>query len=209
MNTLVTGITGGLGTALKEALEKKGFKVFGQTCHKKSNITIDFANPYHMSKMESFMFANNIRCLINNAAVYSDAPLVSMPDSAVIDMVNVNLVAPILLSKYLYRHLKITKESGLIVNINSIAGKQPTFPESIYSATKHGLGAFGTALSMHQRDSKVSIIDCYFGGIKSNITKGRNNYDSLIEPKEAAEFVVNSMTSGIVGSVSSFEYRRK
>ena len=119
------------------------------------------------------------------------------------------LGAPILLSKYLYQHLTAINSEGMIININSIAAKQPNFRESIYAAAKCGLGGFGTALSTNQKKSKISVIDCYLGAFKSKMTNTRDNFENLINAEEIAKNIINLINTGNRGIITSFEYRSK
>ena len=112
-----------------------------------------------------------------------------------------------LLSKYLYEHLLETNQAGKIININSIAGKQPNYLESVYCASKYGLAGFGASLSINQKKSKIQIIDCFVGGIKSNITKNRSNYDSLMEPSAISDFIIDLLQSKQDYTISSVDLR--
>ena len=117
-------------------------------------------------------------------------------------MININLVAPIFLSKYLYSHLVKTKKSGIIVNINSLAGKYPNYLESIYCASKFGLCGFGSALSMNQKNSNIKIIDCYIGAMKTPMTQERNNHNELMSPEKISKCVFDLiLTENYVSSI--------
>ena len=205
---LITGITGGLGTALKNKFEKNKFKVYGHSCNKTSDIIIDFRDPNETLNMKKFIENNDITCMINNAAIYSDVPFYELSDKSIIDIFNTNLIAPILISKYFYQYILSKNKKGLIVNINSIAGKHPSFKESIYSSSKFGLNGFGTSLSTNQKNSKISVIDCYLGGVKTNITKNREDYNTLIDANDAAEMIFNIVLNKNTGLITSFEYRK-
>ena len=207
MNILITGITGGLGQALKKCFEINGFKTFGHTAYKYADIQIDFNDIESVKKMKSFIEKNDISCVINNAGIYSDANFLDLKDEEIQKIININLVAPILITKYLYRYLAKINRDGFLININSLAGKYPNPKVSIYCASKFGLSGFGSSLSINQKDSKVKVIDCYFGGLKTNMTISRSNYENLIDPNEAAEMILNIL-KGKTGMINSFEYRR-
>ena len=210
MNILLTGASGSLGKEFTKQFEKRNLNYFTQTNSidlGKNNILCNFNDPKNLSLIKSHIKKNNITHLINNAGIYINGELNALTDKSVIDLININLLTPMLLSKYLYEHLLETNQAGKIININSIAGKQPNYLESIYCASKHGLAGFGASLSINQKKSKIQIIDCFVGGIKSNITKNRSNYDSLMEPSAISDFIIDLLQSKQDYTISSVDLR--
>jgi 3-oxoacyl-[acyl-carrier protein] reductase len=61
-----------------------------------------------------------------------------MEDDEIIELINTNLIAQILLTKRAIKHF-IKRKNGRIININSLAGKNGTANESIYCSSKFGL----------------------------------------------------------------------
>lgn len=79
-----------------------------------------------------------IDVLINNAAYNNDGDLLSKTASDFKKTIQVNLIAPFILSKVFYPILK--KNRGSIVNIASTNGIDTMYPESVdYDASKAGL----------------------------------------------------------------------
>jgi 3-oxoacyl-[acyl-carrier protein] reductase len=208
-NILITGINGSLGRELKSALLENEYSVYGISLSEATDICLDLNNIQSISVVRNIIKDKNITHLINNAGIYQGADFTTLSDEEIQKMININMVAPILLSKYLYQHLTAINSEGMIININSIAAKQPNFCESIYAATKCGLGGFGTALSTNQKKSKISVIDCYLGAFKSKITNGRDNFENLIDAEEVAKSITNLINTGNRGVITSFEYRSK
>jgi short-subunit dehydrogenase len=210
MNILLTGASGSLGKAFIKELDKRNLNYFTQTNSNnidQKNIKCNFKDPKNLQFIKNYIKENNITHLINNAGVYLHGEFNVLTDENVIDLININLLTPILLSKYLYEHLAETNQAGKIININSIAGKQPNYLESVYCASKYGLAGFGASLSINQKKSKIQIVDCFVGGIKSNITKNRSNYDSLMEPSTISKFIVDLLQSKEDYTVSSIDLR--
>ena len=82
---------------------------------------------------------NNIDILINNAAVAIDTDFVDKTKENFMKTLEVNLVAPFLLSKKIGLKMKENKY-GVIINISSTNGIDTLYPESIdYDASKAGL----------------------------------------------------------------------
>jgi short-subunit dehydrogenase len=208
-NVLITGINGSLGKELKLSLQGDGYSVYGLSLSEATDIHLDLNDIQKINVVKDFIVKKNITHLINNAGVYQGVELTMLSDEEIQKTININMTAPILLSKYLYQHLTTTNSEGMIININSIAAKQPSFCESIYAATKCGLGGFGTALSTNQKKSKISVIDCYLGAFKSKITNNRDNFDNLIDAEEVAKSITNLINTGNKGIITSFEYRNK
>ena len=71
-------------------------------------------------------------------------------------MVDVNLRAPIVLSRLAIPYLKESKE-GAIINIGSMAGRTPVPGSTTYAATKAGLRSFTLALAEELHDTKIKV----------------------------------------------------
>ena len=208
MNVLITGSTGGIGNEIKKKLIENTINCFTHSFRKKADVTCDFSQIEQIKKLQSFIENKNITCLINNAGVYSDKNFYEMSENEICQLLNINLTAPIILSKYLYSHLLKNNQSGFIININSLAGKYPSYKESVYCASKYGLSGFGSSISINQTKSKISIIDCFIGAAKTSITKKRDNYKNLIEPCDLADIIIKIIQNQKSGLVTSFEYRK-
>lgn len=93
--------------------------------------------------------------LVNNAGAHFRGPALNQPADKLATMVDVNLRAPIALSRMALPHLVQTQ--GFIVNVASLAGRLPLDGAATYSATKFGLRAFSLALREEVRDQGVDI----------------------------------------------------
>lgn len=207
---LVTGISGGLGKALETECSTRNVEVYGQANkHNPDNKykSCDFLDMNSLLKMEEYISKNNINCLINNAGMYCKQNLVDLSEQKIQEIISVNLVAPIILSKYLYKHLTSTNQSGWIININSLAGKHPNYNESVYCASKFGLSGFGSSLSINQKNSKIKVVDVYVGAMKTDMTKDRDNHTDLMDPQEIASFILDLIQSKSQYITNSIEIR--
>ena len=160
-NILITGSQGGLGKEIYKRIKNSHHNIFQHSRSKVADINCDFNNIEEVKKIESFIRINKINCLINNSGVYSNKEFTSLTEEEIFNIINVNLTAPILLTKYVYKSVVQNKNQGLIVNINSLAGKYPSYNESIYCASKFGLSGFGGSLSINQKISNIKVIDCF------------------------------------------------
>lgn len=87
-----------------------------------------------------------IHVLVNNAGCNYRGPLTEFEAVDLARIVDVNLRAPVVLSRLVIPYLQ-RAGGGSIVNVASIAGKIPVPDEATYSATKFGLRAFSQALA--------------------------------------------------------------
>ncbi len=121
-------------TTLKEELEKEyNKKVLTIRCNLSCEEEID-----NMLK-EIYSQYQNIDILINNAAITIDTVFEDKTKENFIKTLDVNLVAPFLLSKKIGPKMKENK-GGIIINISSTNGIDTPYIESIdYDASKAGL----------------------------------------------------------------------
>ncbi len=95
-----------------------------------------------------------IDILVNNAGFHERGRFetVSAEDHGV--MVDVNLRAPIMLTRLALPYLR-DAGGGAVINVGSLAGWQPLADQVTYSATKAGLRTFTYALFEELRDSNI------------------------------------------------------
>jgi short-subunit dehydrogenase len=114
--------------------------------------------------------------VVNNAGVNHRGPVAERTDAELVDILETNLVAPIVLTR---AALQSIEADGIIVNVASLAGKVPLPHEATYSASKSGLRAFSAAvnteLGLHGSRVKVAAV-CpgpvdtgFFGSDISNV----------------------------------------
>lgn len=124
----------------------------------------------------------NLDILVNNAGIYS---------GNLKDVMDVNFFAPIDLTERVLPIFK-SKKNGLIVNINSIAGKQGSKGECAYSASKHALKGYFDSLRYDVTKHGIRILNVYLGGMNTQMTKGRENQELLMNPQEVARVIVKN-----------------
>jgi len=106
-------------------------------------------------KKAQFEFGR-VDVLINNAG-YNERGAAETVDVADMGkMVDVNLRAPIMLSRLVLPYLR-DAGGGAIVNVGSLAGRAPIPNDATYSATKSGLRTFTYAMFEELRGSGIKI----------------------------------------------------
>ena len=138
-----------------------------------------------ISKLVAIAKEKDIDILINNAGVYMNRRFLDMASSDFREIIDINLIVPILLTHKIFPILQ-EKRSGLIININSIAGKVGGDGETAYCASKHGLRGFANALQFDAIRSNVRVININLGTMKTDMSKGREGWSRFIHPMDVA-----------------------
>jgi 3-oxoacyl-[acyl-carrier protein] reductase len=84
--------------------------------------------------------------LVNNAGIGTSGLLATMPDSQVAELVQLNVLSPIVLTKYVVRAM-MAHGKGRIVNISSIVGSTGYKGLAPYGATKSAMIGFTRSLA--------------------------------------------------------------
>ena len=95
--------------------------------------------------------------LVNNAGANRRGEIARYEPEQLAQVVQVNLIAPIVLTRLALPHLERSRHGGAIVNVASLAGRVPLVHEAVYSATKFGLRAFTYAFAEEVRSSNVKV----------------------------------------------------
>jgi len=109
--------------------------------------------------------------LINNAGIGNNGTLGTQHETEITKLLNINLLAPILLSKYISRKMLINRE-GKIINVASIIGTTGFNGLSVYGATKSGLIGFTKSLSREVGKLGVIVNSVSPGYLETEMTQG-------------------------------------
>lgn len=110
--------------------------------------------------------------LINNAGVLTPMkPIEKAESELLITNVQVNLIAPMILTSSFLKYTKDLKVEKRVVNISSGAGKKPYFGWGAYCTTKAGINMFTQCVAAEesQKDYPVKIIAFAPGVIDTNM----------------------------------------
>lgn len=152
---LVTGSRRGVGRIIAEHFLREGATVVGLA---KGDATIDHASYKHFQvdladpNAITEVFAQlrkavtQIDIVVNNAAVLTSQYSMIMPPGAAQAMVNVNLLAPFLVSREAAKFMRKSKW-GRIINIGSMAASLEPVGDSMYAATKAGLSTIANVMA--------------------------------------------------------------
>ncbi len=171
---LVTGASSGVGAAAAKAFAAEGAKVVlaargkGELERVAKEITraggaaravpTDVADLAQCQALVEAAVAafGGLDVLVNNAGANRRGEIEQYAPEELAQIVYVNLVAPIVLTRLALPHLR-RAELGAVVNVASLAGRVPLVHEAVYSATKFGLRAFTFALAEELRANGVRV----------------------------------------------------
>lgn len=151
---IVTGASRGLGRAVARALSENGARValvargeaaLGEAAEETGGVCIvaDVALPEDCRRIvaEAEARLGALYGLVNNAALFSVAPLMETNPQDALGAFAVNAFGPLFLSQAFARHVMARGGEGAIVNVSSIAGARPALGLGLYSASKAALEA--------------------------------------------------------------------
>jgi short-subunit dehydrogenase len=167
---LLTGATGGIGTAVAEALAHKGANLLltgrdeealtalsDKIPGKHQIIVADINSTEGREAItQRCIQGEGIDVLINLAGVLTFQFFEYQTEASIEQVLQTNLISPMLLCNKLIPHLKTQKEAA-IVNVGSIFGSigHPAF--TTYCASKFGLRGFTEALRRELADTTIKV----------------------------------------------------
>ncbi|MGE4465980.1 SDR family NAD(P)-dependent oxidoreductase [Sphaerochaeta sp.] len=186
-NVVVTGASKGLGLAVCSYLLKEGYRVIGIARTESDELkTLSEGNPDSMFYVQyDFKDTANIHemvksitgthghiyGLVNNAAVGHDGVLGTMHEKQICELIQVNVEAPILLTKYISRSMLMNRR-GRIVNISSIIASTGFSGLSVYGAAKAALNGFTKSLSRELGKAGITVNSVAPGYMETAMTSG-------------------------------------
>jgi 3-oxoacyl-[acyl-carrier protein] reductase len=190
-NVIVTGGSRGLGLGIARKLVGSGYRVLAVA--RKENTELQAAiQEAELANPGSFHFApfdlgniegiselvkglrkkfGAIYGLVNNAGMSFDGSLALMPTSQIEQLVRVNTLSPIVLTKFVVRSM-LADGGGRIVSLSSITASAGYSGLSVYSATKASLVGFSRSLARETGRMGVTVNCVAPGFISTDMTQG-------------------------------------
>ncbi|EPQ29781.1 uncharacterized protein PFL1_02454 [Pseudozyma flocculosa PF-1] len=138
-------------------------------------ITLDMADRAQLDGLLGQLpdWARNVDILVNNAGLVLGTDKVGDIDPDEIDvMLNTNVRGLIHLSQIFVREFK-KRQSGHIINLGSIAGREGYPGGSIYCATKFAVNAFTSALLKELVDTPIRVTEIQPGMVETDFSVTR------------------------------------
>jgi len=199
---LITGASKGLGLAIANTLSAD-YELILHASKKESFTSVipgshilcaDFSDPEQLTafcKQLKKEHGETLYGVINNAGLTYDKPLNFQPDREIDAMLNVNLRAPIMISKVAMKIFGLLNR-GVIINISSVVGESGNAFQSVYAATKAGLVALSRSLAQEaaatNESHNIRVLSVSPGFIETDMTAGipekiKEKYLNLIPAK--------------------------
>ncbi len=159
MNTLLTGISKGLGLTVAKTLLQSGYRVYGISRTQTdalSALISDFPNQLkwlqydleNAATIRKDIFKDWIglktpkHAFVNNAAFAYDDIITNLNLKPLEKMYRINVFTPMMLTKFVIRHMLLHNIKGSIVHISSISAHTGYKGLAMYASTKGALEAF-------------------------------------------------------------------
>lgn len=233
-NVIVTGGSRGLGLGIARKLAGAGYRVIAIARKENSELkaamekaeaaapgSLQFV-PFDLA--ETGKIPNLVKTLrndfgpiyglVNNAGISFDGALSLMPASQIEQLVRVNTLSPIVLTKYVVRSM-MADGGGRIVNMSSIVAFTGYSGLSVYGATKSSLIAFSRSLAREVGRVGVNVNSVAPGFIETDLTHGLKDeqrrqierrsalkrFAEIDDVANAVEYLLSDKARNITGTV--------
>jgi len=187
-NVLVTGGSRGIGLAIARKLASAGFNVVAVARRESDELRAAIAEASQgnlhfracdlsaIDDLPAFVKAMRdefgaIYGLVNNAGIGTEGLLATMHNSDIEALVRLNVLSPVILTKYIVRHMMADGE-GRIVNISSIIASTGYNGLSVYGATKAAATGFTRSLAREVGKLGITVNAIAPGFIDTELTQG-------------------------------------
>ena len=190
---LITGATGGIGSAIARALHSQGAEVIlsgtrqgslDELAHELSDrahpIAADLSDKSSIDsliKKISDISTDGVDIVINNAGIVRDNLLVRMKDEEWNQVLDINLFAGYKLIQGLMRGM-MKRRWGRIIGISSVVGTTGNPGQANYAAAKAGMIGFSKALAQEVATRGITVNVIAPGMIQTAMTDDLNEEQS-------------------------------
>ena len=233
-NVIVTGGSRGLGLGIARKLAGAGYRVLAVARKQNPRLTAamheaEMANtgsfhfvPFDLAEIDGIAgLVKSLRKdfgpiygLVNNAGISFDGVLALMPPEQIEQLIRMNTLSPILLTKYVVRSM-MADGGGRIVNMASVAAFTGYSGLAVYAATKASFVGFSRSLAREVGRAGINVNSVAPGFIETDMTGGlteeqrqkierRSALRRLAEVEDVAnavEFLLGDSAKNITGTV--------
>jgi 3-oxoacyl-[acyl-carrier protein] reductase len=224
---IVTGTSGGLGRSIARRLVADGHSVVGIARRPVSaasigaddeqyvHVEFDLGDIAMIAEVVSDVVTRFGKPygLVNNAALGTDGLLPTMHNSDIEQLVNVNVTSPIVLTKYVVRHM-LSARRGRVVNISSIVARTGYRGLAAYGASKAAMEGFTRSLARDVGRRGVTVNAVAPGFLSTDMTavlgerdldriKGRSalgRFADVDEVAAAISYLLSDAAAGVTGT---------
>jgi NADP-dependent 3-hydroxy acid dehydrogenase YdfG len=187
-SAVVTGASGGIGSAITTELARLGMHVHAlaladaalDALRGLDGVTVHGVDVRDTAALSAIVCDLDADVLVNNAGIIGDLQPAQLSSTAVADaLIDINLRAAVHATLSLLPGM-VRRNRGHIVFTGSIAGSRPTANSAMYSATKAALNAFADGLRLDLHGTAVRVTVLAPGRVETNL------YDATMGGHEAA-----------------------
>lgn len=212
---LVTGCTGGLGTAICKKLYKDGYRVVGNYLSKAKGDTWkaqlqeeNFEIPIYQCDVTDFeavgkMIAKieeeigGIDILVNNAAITKDGQFRKMTYERWDLVLQTNLYSVFNCTRHLINQMT-ERQYGRIINISSVNAQRGQFGQVNYAAAKAGMHGFTKTLAIEVANKGITVNTISPGYIATDMV--------LAIAEDVRRKIIESIPIGRLGGTEEIAY---
>jgi 3-oxoacyl-[acyl-carrier protein] reductase len=237
-NVLVTGASRGLGLGIASRLARAGYRVLAMARKDtpefqaaKRSIADGTQGSLHFVAFDLNEVATipnmmkelrrefgSLYGLVNNAAIGTDGLLATMHNKQVEDLIRLNVLSPIILTKYAVRSM-MAAGSGRIVNISSIIASTGFGGLAVYGSTKASMVGLTRSLAREVGRLGITVNAVAPGFMDTDMTSGMGNENrgkvasrsalrrlpEVDDVARAVEFLLGEAGRNITGTVMTID----
>jgi 3-oxoacyl-[acyl-carrier protein] reductase len=237
-NVVVTGGSRGIGLAISRRIAAAGYNVIAVARHESDELREAIRavveqgvgglrfRAFDLSEIGAIpSFVKTLRDefgaiygLVNNAGIGTEGLLATMHNSDIEAVLRINLLSPIVLTKYVVRHM-MADGAGRIINMSSIIASTGYNGLSVYGATKAAATGFTRSLAREVGKLGITVNAIAPGFIDTQLTErlsedqrnriaGRSALRRLPQADDVARMVEHLLGEGgrnITGSVLTID----
>ncbi len=233
-NVIVTGGSRGLGLGISRRLAGAGYRAIAVARRQNNELAVAMQEaelakpgsfhfvPFDLAEIEGI--SNLVKSLrkefgpiyglVNNAGISFDGVLALMPTSQIEQLIRMNTLSPIVLTKYVVRTM-MADGGGRVVNLSSITAFTGYSGLSVYGATKASIIGFSRSLAREAGRMGVNVNSVAPGFIDTDMTRDlKDEQRQQIERRSAlkrladiddvanaVEFLLSDKAKNITGTV--------
>ena len=233
-NVVVTGGSRGLGLAIVRRLTADGYRALAVARQMNDQLASAMAEadqsrpgslhfiPFDLADVQGIPdLVKKLRKefgplygLVNNAALGLDGALALMHNSKIERLIRLNTLSPIVLTKYVVRHM-MADGGGRVVNVSSIIAFTGYSGLSVYGATKASMIGFTRSLAREVGRMAVNVNSVAPGFMDTEMTQGLDpeqrqqiarrsalrRLPNIDDVTNAVEFLLSDKANSITGTV--------
>jgi 3-oxoacyl-[acyl-carrier protein] reductase len=224
---LVTGATAGIGRATAFALGRAGYRVgvCARTAGQVDALVAELraegivaagraADVGRAEPVEALVQAvtaelGPVDTLINNAGIAIIRPLTELTVEEWDATMATNLRSLFLVTRAVLPGM-LERRSGIIVNVASLAGRNPLVGGTAYAASKHAVLGFSKSLMLEVRKDGVRVLAICPGSVNTAMIRRirtPSREGEMLEPEDVAQAILDAVRMPARATVSEIDIR--